>query len=171
MRRFIFPLATLPIMAGLSLQLRAAEFDNTPIESFDLTRYLGKWYEIARFDHSFERGLSQVSAEYVLMDNDKIKVINEGVKNGKTKTAIGKAFRPEAEDEPALIRVSFFLFFYSDYRILWIDPDYQLVLVGGSSKNYLWILSRSPKIEKAALDHIVSIASSKGYDTTKLIFN
>lgn len=171
MRRFIFPLATLPIMAGLSMQLRAADFDNTPLESFDLTRYLGKWYEIARFDHPFERGLSQVSAEYILQEDNKIKVINKGVKNGKVKTAIGKAYRPEAEDEPALIKVSFFLFFYSDYRILWIDPDYQMVLVGSSSKNYLWILSRNPKIEKADLEHILSIANSKGYESAKLIFN
>ena len=96
-----------------------------------------------------------------------IQVTNSGYKNGKFKETIGKA---KTTDTSGLLRVSFFLNFYSDYRVLMIDKDYQYVLVGGSSPKYLWIMSRTPQLSKDILDNLINVAEEKGYDTDKLIF-
>ena len=117
-----------------------------------------------------ERGISHAAAEYVLRDDGKISVTNTGWKDSRSKTAIGKAKQPDPVNNPALLRVSFFLFFYSDYRVLMIDDDYCLALVGSSSDKYLWILSRSPQIPQKAVDMVLSEASRRGYDTSRLIW-
>lgn len=143
-----------------------SKIDNEPV-SIDLDKYLGKWYEIARFDHSFERDMQRVMAEYVLMPDGKIKVINTGYRDGKFKETIGKA---KTTETPGLLRVSFFMNFYSDYRVLMIDKDYNYVLVGGNSPKYLWILSRTPQLSNEVLQNIINVAKEKGYDTDKLIF-
>ena len=142
------------------------KIDNKPV-SIDLNKYLGKWYEIARFDHSFERNMDYVTAEYKLLPDGMIQVINSGYKNGKFKETIGKA---KTTDISGLLRVSFFLNFYSDYRVLMIDKDYQYVLVGGNSPKYLWILSRTPQLSSEILNNIINVAKEKGYDTDELIF-
>lgn len=95
--------------------------DSTPVAQLDLQRYLGKWYEIARFDHKFERGMENVTAEYILKEDGTIQVINSGWKDGEKKVAEGKAKCPDPVGNPAHLRVSFFLFFYSDYNILYVD--------------------------------------------------
>lgn len=140
--------------------------DNKPVP-IELSKYLGKWYEIARFDHSFERDMEQVTATYKLMPNGQIQVINSGYKDGKFKETVGKA---KTTDTSGLLRVSFFMNIYSDYRVLMIDKDYQYVLVGGNSPKYLWILSRTPEISNDVLQKIIGVAKEKGYDTEKLIF-
>lgn len=140
--------------------------DNKTV-AIDLNRFLGKWYEIARFDHSFERGMQKVTAEYSLMPDGKIKVINSGYKNGKFKESVGKA---KTTDTSGLLRVSFFMNFYSDYRVLMIDKDYQYVLIGGNSPKYLWIMSRTPQLSAEVLQDIIDVAEDKGYDTEDLIF-
>ena len=142
------------------------KIDNKPV-SIDLNKYLGKWYEIARFDHSFERNMDYVTAEYKLLPDGMIQVINSGYKNGKFKETIGKA---KTTDISGLLRVSFFMNFYSDYRVLMIDKDYQYVLVGGNSPKYLWILSRTPQLSSEILNNIINVAKEKGYDTDELIF-
>lgn len=142
------------------------QIDNEPV-AIDLGKYLGKWYEIARFDHVFERDMQMVTAEYKLLPNGQIQVINSGYKDGKFKETIGKA---KTTDTSGLLRVSFFLNFYSDYRVLMIDKDYQYVLVGGNSPKYLWILSRTPQLSPEILQNIIDVAENKGYDTEKLIF-
>lgn len=142
------------------------EIDNEPV-AIDLNKYLGKWYEIARFDHSFERDMQRVMAEYVLMPDGKIKVINTGYRDGKFKESIGKA---KLTETPGLLRVSFFMNFYSDYRVLMIDKDYNYVLVGGNSPKYLWILSRTPQLDATTLQKIIDVAEDKGYDTENLIY-
>ncbi len=142
------------------------QIDNEPV-AIDLGKYLGKWYEIARFDHVFERDMQMVTAEYKLLPNGQIQVINSGYKDGKFKETIGKA---KTTDTSGLLRVSFFLNFYSDYRVLMIDKDYQYVLVGGNSPKYLWILSRTPQLSPEILQNIIDVAEDKGYDTEKLIF-
>ncbi|MBQ8223567.1 MAG: lipocalin family protein [Bacteroidales bacterium] len=142
------------------------EIDNEPV-AIDLNKYLGKWYEIARFDHSFERDMQRVMAEYILMPDGKIKVINTGYRDGKFKESIGKA---KLTETPGLLRVSFFMNFYSDYRVLMIDKDYNYVLVGGNSPKYLWILSRTPQLEATTLQKIIDVAEEKGYDTDNLIY-
>lgn len=142
------------------------QIDNEPV-AIDLGKYLGRWYEIARFDHVFERDMQMVTAEYKLLPNGQIQVINSGYKDGKFKETIGKA---KTTDTSGLLRVSFFLNFYSDYRVLMIDKDYQYVLVGGNSPKYLWILSRTPQLSPEILQNIIDVAEDKGYDTEKLIF-
>ena len=145
----------------------AQKIDNTPVAALDLQRYLGDWYEIARFDHSFERGLDFCKANYALKDNGKIAVTNTGIKEGKPKTSNGKA---KTTDTPALLRVSFFGPFYSDYRVMLLDADYQWALIGSGSAKYLWILSRTPELPKETLDTILAEAQRRGYDTSKLIW-
>ena len=141
--------------------------DNTPVAALDLNRYLGEWYEIARFDHSFERGVEQAKANYMLNEDGTIKVVNSGVKDGKPKTAVGKGKRTET---PALLRVSFFGPFYADYRVMMIDEDYTYALVGSGSADYLWMLSRTRVIPDATKSELLSEAKRRGYDTDKLIW-
>ena len=141
--------------------------DNAPVAALDLNRYLGEWYEIARFDHSFERGIEQAKANYTLNEDGTIKVMNSGIKDGKPKTAIGKGKRT---DTPALLRVSFFGPFYADYRVMKIDTDYTYALVGSGGADYLWMLSRTPKLADDAKSELIAEAKRRGYDTEKLIW-
>ena len=141
--------------------------DNAPVAALDLNHYLGEWYEIARFDHSFERGVEQAKANYTQNADGTIKVANTGIKNGKPKTAIGKG---KATDTPGLLRVSFFGPFYADYRVMLIDKDYSHALVGSGSADYLWILSRTSGLSETAKSELLSEAKRRGYDTDKLIW-
>jgi lipocalin len=144
----------------------STKIDNEPV-AIELNKYLGKWYEIARFDHSFERDMQNVTAEYKLLPNGNIQVFNSGYRDGVYRVAEGKA---KTTSTPGLLRVAFFMNFYSDYRVLMIDKDYQYVLVGSSSPKYLWILSRTPHLDEATLQKIIDVAEQKGYDTDKLIY-
>lgn len=145
-------------------------YDNSTISRFDLSRYLGTWYELARFDHSFERGMDNVTAEYYLRDDGKVDVINSGWKEGRFKVADGKAKQPDPLADPAHLKVSFFMFFYNDYNIMMLDDNYQVALVGSKSPDYLWILSRKPVQPDSVLSILVEEAESRGYDTSKLIW-
>lgn len=161
------------IIIFVSCKTTKLTVNNSAVNELDLKRYLGTWYEIARFDHPFERNLEGVTATYELRGDGKIRVINKGHKNsldGKLKTAKGKAKRPNPEKEPGKFRVAFFLFFYSDYIVMELDEDYQWALIGSSSDDYLWILSRTPQLEKPVLDKILKLAEKRGYDTDKLIW-
>lgn len=141
--------------------------NNETIESFDLNRYLGKWYEIARFDHIFECGMDHNKAVYTQCKDGIVNVKNSGVKNGEIKEITGIA---KTTNTPALLRVSFFKPFYADYRVMYIDKDYQYALVGSASSNYLWILSRTPNISDSAKDTLLTEATRRGYDTSKFIW-
>lgn len=145
-------------------------FDNSPVSRFDLVRYLGTWYEIARYDHSFERGMDNTVAEYSLMDDGKVLVLNSGWKGDKYKVAEGKAKYPSPAEKPGALKVSFFLFFYSDYNVMMIDEDYTISLVGSRSDKYLWILSRTPIADPDLLKKVLAEAERRGYDTSKLIW-
>jgi len=165
----IIAIFTMVIFAFYSCNKNTAPTMKT-VENVDIQKYLGTWYEIARFPHSFEKNLQGVTATYTMRKNGKIKVLNQGYKNsldGKLKTATGKAFIPNPE-VPGHLRVSFFLWFYSDYYILELDKDYQYVLVGSSSPDYLWILSRTPKLDENIYNELTSKAKSLGYDLSKL---
>ena len=168
-----FVLSFIFLSAGSGCQNEKPEnMDLSTVKQLELERYMGAWYEIARFDHSFERGLVGVTATYELRPDGKITVINAGYKNsfdGKYKTAKGKAKQPNS-NEPGKLKVAFFLFFYAGYFILELDENYQWVLIGSSSDKYLWILSRTPSLEKKTLDYILKNASERGYDTDKLIW-
>ena len=112
------PFARMILVSSLALAAGCAstlKVDNAPVAALDLSRYLGEWYEIARFDHSFERDVEQAKANYSLKDDGTIEVVNSGIKNGKPKTAVGKG---KTTDTPGLLRVSFFGPFYADYRVM-----------------------------------------------------
>lgn len=145
--------------------------DKTVVKDFDIERYLGTWYEIARYNHKFERGLVGVTATYSFRDDGKIKVLNSGFKeslNGNRSEAIGKAKIPNP-DEPAKLKVSFFWFFYADYFVLELDENYQWAAIGSSSDSYLWILSRTPQIEENLYNELLNTLTNRGYDINKLI--
>ena len=141
--------------------------NNAPVAALDLNRYLGEWYEIARFDHSFERGVEQAKANYTQNADGTIKVVNTGIRDGKPKTAIGKG---KKTDTPGLLRVSFFGPFYADYRVMLIDKDYSHALVGSGSADYLWILSRLPELSETAKSELLAEAQRRGYDAGELIW-
>lgn len=155
--------------------LSQTKFDNTPVEKLNLSRYLGKWYEIARFDHIFERGLHNATANYSLLPDGNIRVVNAGWKDGEkhSKEALAKpakATRSNPNPLPSHLRVSFFRPFYSDYRVLMVADDYRYALVGGSSDKYLWILSRTPYLNEDDEQDILLEAVRRGYSTDNLLW-
>jgi len=144
--------------------------DKTTVKELDLNRYLGKWYEIARFPHSFEKNLVGVTATYSLRDDGKIKVLNQGYKNtldGELSVAEGKAKIPN-KLEPAKLKVSFFWIFYGDYNVLELDENYQYVMIGSSSDKYFWILCRTPKMDDLTYNMLLEKARKRGYNLDKL---
>lgn len=158
------------IAAAVSLMSCTKDLEVSTVKDFDLSRYLGEWYEIARYDHSFEKGMDNTMAQYILQDDGKVVVLNTGWKDGKFKLAEGKAIYPDPSNKSGVLRVSFFLFFYSDYNVMLVDENYQISLVGSKSENYLWILSRTPIPDQDLLKTILAEAESRGYDTSKLIW-
>lgn len=154
-------------MVGLLAGCSELTVDNSVVGELDLQRFLGTWYEIARFDHRFERGMEQTKANYVLRDDGDIDVLNTGIKDGELQTAEGKA---KLTDVPAVLRVSFFGPFYSDYRVMLVDSDYQYALIGSGSDEYLWILSRTPQLSDSIKTLILDEAQHRGYDTKQLIW-
>ena len=152
---------------ALSGCVSGPKVDNAPVAALDLNRYLGEWYEIARFDHSFERGVEQAKANYTQNADGTIKVVNSGIKDGKPKTSIGKG---KTTDTPGLLRVSFFGPFYADYRVMLIDEDYTYALVGSGGADYIWLLSRTPGLSETAKSELLAEARRRGYDTDKLIW-
>lgn len=142
-----------------------------PVKGFELDRYLGTWYEIARMDHKFERGLSNVTAEYRLKDDGGVRVLNRGFNTDKAawKEAEGKAYFV-GDSNIGQLKVSFFGPFYASYNIIALDQDaYQWSLVTGPDKDYLWILSRTPKLDPSVTDQLIEMAKSLGYKTDDLI--
>ncbi|NCD42938.1 MAG: hypothetical protein EOL88_12715, partial [Bacteroidia bacterium] len=136
------------------------------VTPFHKTKYLGKWYEIARLDFRFERNLNNTTANYSLNKNGTIKVDNQGY-NYKEKEwvqAIGKA-KFSGDENVAMLKVSFFGPFYSGYNVIALDEDYQFALVAGESLKYLWILSRNPTIPEDIKQKYLKIAESIGYNT------
>ena len=143
-----------------------------PVGDFNLQRYLGQWYEIARLDHSFERGLSHVTATYSLREDGGVRVTNRGYSDEKLqwKEAEGKAYFVQDPDV-GYLKVSFFGPFYGAYVILDLDhTGYQYALVSGPNKSYLWILARTSTLEPALVERLVAKSSALGYDTEQLIF-
>jgi len=143
-----------------------------PVDHFSLERYLGKWYEIARLDQPFERGLNRVTADYSLRGDGGIRVLNRGysARENAWKEAEGKAYFVNESDR-GYLKVSFFGPFYGSYVVFELDHEnYQYSLVCGPDKSYLWILARTPEIKKEIKDKLVAKAAALGFDTGKLIF-
>lgn len=142
------------------------------VEGFEIDRYLGRWYEIARLDHSFERGLSHVTATYSRREDGGILVINRGydIQTGQWNEAMGKAYSL-GEPGQGRLKVSFFGPFYGGYNILLLDhQDYSYSLVAGPDRDFLWLLARQPQLPEATLRRLVSEANRLGFDTDKLIY-
>ncbi|ANO50403.1 lipocalin family protein [Woeseia oceani] len=142
------------------------------VSGFELNRYLGTWYEIARLDHRFERGMSDVTATYSLRDDGGINVVNRGYKasSGEWNDATGKAYFVGAPDTGQL-KVSFFGPFYGGYNIIALDKDdYQYALIAGPDRGYLWILARSRTLEPAVLSALIAKARRLNFPTDELIF-
>lgn len=143
-----------------------------PVSNFNLEKYLGKWYEIARLDHSFERGLTRVTAHYSLREDGGVRVLNRGYseKEAKWKEAEGRAYFVNRPDQ-GYLKVSFFGPFYGSYIIFELDHEgYQYSLVSGPDKSYLWILARRPEIDDELKKMLVKKAAALGFSTEKLIF-
>jgi apolipoprotein D and lipocalin family protein len=143
-----------------------------PVEDFDVHRYLGKWYEIARLDHSFERGLSKVTAEYSLREDGGVKVVNRGFssKDNEWDEAEGKAYFVGPENE-GFLKVSFFGPFYGSYIVFELDKEnYEYSFISGPDTSYLWLLSRSPSVSDDVLERFMTQVSELGFDTESLIF-
>jgi len=144
----------------------------TPVDDFKLERYLGRWYEIARLDHSFERGLTRVTADYEPRTDGGVRVVNRGfsVKENAWKEAEGKAYFVGRPDQ-GYLKVSFFGPFYGSYVIFELDrANYQYALVCGPNKSYLWILARSPELTDQIKADLIAKATALGFDTDKLLF-
>jgi len=142
-----------------------------PVTGFDLNRFLGKWYEIARLPTSFERNLGHVTATYSLKKEGRVEVLNEGkdIWSGKSSKAVGKA-KIAKQPDIGFLKVSFFGPFYGDYIILELDKEgYEYALIASSHK-YLWILSRTPELKKDILERLVNRAKELGFKTELLYY-
>jgi apolipoprotein D and lipocalin family protein len=164
----------LPLLIGCALFVSAVAGESTknlpPVSGFDLNRYLGTWYEIFRLPHRFEKDLIRVTATYSLRPDGKIAVLNRGFKPAKNKwsEARGKAWIPDS-GIPARLKVSFFWPFSAEYKIIRLDPDYRWALVTSGSTDYLWLLSRTPKMEVAVVDSLIGYIREKGFEVSRLI--
>lgn len=141
------------------------------VEGFVVENYLGKWFEVARFDFRFERDLSHVTTVYALNEDGSVRVENTGFafKEGKWKQSVGRAvFR--GENSVGALKVSFFGPFYSGYNVIALDGDYEYALVCGKNHQYLWILSRTPQIPLEIKERFLKIASEAGFDTSQLVW-
>ena len=141
-----------------------------PVSNFDLQRYLGTWYEVARLDHRFERGLSRVSADYALNADGTVRVRNRGFDAAASEwqEAIGKA---RFVDDPTsgYLKVSFFGPFYGSYVVFELDPQYRYAFISGPDTSYLWLLSRTPTVDPAVYARFLELSAAAGFDTAALI--
>lgn len=159
------------VIMGSACKAQSSMIDKTVVKELDIEKYLGTWYEIARYDHSFERGLVGVTATYSMREDGKIKVLNAGYKetlDGKRSEAVGKAKIPDPK-VPSKLKVSFFWFFYGDYFVLELDEHYQWAVIGSSSDKYLWILSRTPQMDEKLFGELLKGLTVRGYDVGKLL--
>lgn len=170
MKHILIVICTLVGMGGCRSNSDGAVIDNRTVQTFDVARFMGKWYEIARYDHRFEEGMTRVSATYTLLDDGRIEVLNSGYKDGKYKEIKGKAKQPNPAN-PGKLKVSFFLWFYSDYYVLILDPEYRYVVIGSSSDKYLWIMSRQPDLAEDVIRNLLDQLRERGYDTAKLVYS
>lgn len=165
-----------PVVTGVALALALVSCKSPtppkgvkPITGFDAERYLGKWYEIARLENRFERGLEQVTATYGKRSDGGISVLNRGYDPAKKqwKASEGKAYFTGTPDTAAL-KVSFFGPFYGGYNVIALDDHYQYALVSGPNRDYLWILSRTPHIPESVRQNYLAIAQRMGFPVEKI---
>ena len=163
------------VAAGLALSLAACSTAPpaglAAVEPFASERYLGKWYEIARLDHRFERGMSDVSATYTAQPDGSITVVNRGYDNARQdwREAVGRALFTGASDRASL-KVSFFGPFYGGYHVVALDADYRWALVVGPDRGYFWLLAREREIDAGLRAQLVERARAFGIDVDRLLW-
>ena len=142
-----------------------------PVRGFQLERYLGRWYEVARLDHGFEHGLEQASATYTLQGDGTVRVVNRGFDPVKKewREAVGRARFVGAKDV-GMLEVSFFGPFYGGYNVVDVDPGYSIALVVGPTRSYLWILARVPDPPAESVARLKREAQALGFDTGALVY-
>ncbi len=148
------------------------KIDAEPVENFKIERYLGDWYEIGRFDFKWEKNMKNVRANYSMNKDGSIKVTNSGYDfvAKKDKQSIGKAKFAGPQKDIANLKVSFFGPFYSAYKVIALDEDYQYALVAGANKKLLWILSRTNELPSDIRESYIQIAQKAGYDLTDFVW-
>ena len=161
----------LAVLLGLAGCSTAPPPGLTAVTPFDLNRYAGKWYEIARMDHSFERGLSDVSATYRLQTDGSVQVVNRGFDTARKdwKEAVGTALFTGDANRGAL-KVSFFGPFYGGYNVVALDPDYRWSLVVGPDLGYVWILARDRQLTPEVREQVLAQARKFGIEVERLIW-
>lgn len=176
MKRKIKLLTKAVLLTTFVLTLNACKSVKVPdgvevVENFEAKKYMGEWYEIARFDFKFEKDMSNVTANYTLNDDGSVKVVNKGYNYVKQKwqEKEGKAKFIDRKDQGAL-KVSFFGPFYSGYNVVAMDPNYENVLVFGETTDYIWILSRNKTIPEKVKQKFLDKAKAKGYDLNRLVW-
>ena len=159
------------LISFLFVQCQTIPENVKAVENFDQSRYLGKWYEIARFDFKFEKNLKNTTATYSLNKDGSIKVVNTGFDTveRKQKEAVGKA-KFVNEPTQGMLKVSFFGPFYSGYNVIALDSAYQYALIAGKNLDYLWILSRTPTLPDQIKREYLVKAKEASYDLNKLIW-
>lgn len=169
--RFVWAGLGLVLLIGMSACSTAPPKGVEVVRPFDLNRYLGTWYEIARLDHRFERGLSRVSATYSLNPDGSVKVLNRGynAEEGAWSEAEGRALFT-GDENTASLKVSFFGPFYGGYHVIALDPDYRWAMVMGPDPSYLWILARDKEIPVDVRGRLLAQAAEAGVDTKALIW-
>lgn len=168
MKKFMIFAAILVLPVYLNAEELMQELKT--VEHVDINRYMGTWYEIARFTQSFEKGLVGVTATYKLLPNGKVDVLNAGHKGtveGRLKTAHGKAIVADRQTN-AKLKVTFFWPFYGNYWIIRLGEDYEYAVVGEPKRKYLWILSRTSKMDAGVYGGIIERLKAQGYDVSKL---
>ena len=172
MKKNILVLISVALGLGSCAQQKTS-LDLTTVKNFEINRYLGKWYEIARFDHRFEKIMVVTTAVYSLNVDNTIRVENSGYQDsfsGKFKTAIGKG-KFANKDNPAMLKVAFFLWFYGAYNVLELDKEnYSYSMIGSNSDKYFWILSRTPQLKDKDKAFLLNRAEERGFDTSKIIW-
>jgi lipocalin len=151
------------------------QFSGEPLQTvreLDLQRYLGRWYEIARYQKGFEKNIYGTTAEYSLRDDGRIQVVNSGFKNsldGTYTSVKAVAWRPD-DQIPGALKVKFFGLFTSDYLVFGLDDEYQWALVGNNQRDSLWFLSRTPDVSEQTMIRMRTIAGDQGYDLSELFY-
>ena len=158
---------------SITILFTACSSKNPPLQTVqkvEINRYLGTWYEIARYEHFFEKDCKNVSANYSTLDEDTIKVINRctNIQTNEKKEALGRAYA--IDNTNSKLKVSFFRPFYGDYWVLILDKNYEYVVVGTPSREYLWILARTSKIDEKIKNQLLEKIKTLGFDTQKLIW-
>lgn len=168
---FKVPLVFLLVLATLTMSCRSMPAGAKPVSNFDVNRYLGTWYEIARLDHRFEKNIDNATAQYSLNDDGSVKVINRGYNQKKQKwTSAEGTAKFRGDRNVGALKVSFFGPFYAGYNVIAVDEAYQYALVAGKDLKYLWLLSREKTLPEDIKKSYLTKAQKLGYKTSELIW-